>query len=314
MTARKNHSAYRILKTKLTIAFLIILVRFAYSQPTVSFTFDDGVTSAMPGYTFEQWNKMLLDHLDSEGIKAVFFVTGNNKTDEKGQFLLRSWDNKGHKIANHTFSHPNYNNKSITFERFKTEFLRTDTIINKFENYFRFFRFPYLKEGDTKEKVTLFRELMTQHNYRNGYVTIDASDWYIDSRLRNRLKEKEGANIEAFRKFYLEHLFNRAVYYEEIAFKLTGRHIKHTLLLHHNLAAALFFGDLVKMFKAKGWKIIDAEEAFKDEIFQANPSYIPAGESLIWALAKETGRFEEILRYPAEDSIYEKDKMDKLGL
>ena len=145
-------------------------------------------------------------------------------------------------------------------------------------------------------------------------MTIDASDWYIDSRLRNRLRQNPKADLEGFKQFYVEHLFNRAVFYEELAYKITGRHIKHTLLLHHNLAAALFLDDLVNMFRAKGWKIIDAEDAFQDPIFRSNPTNIPAGESLIWALAKETGRFEEILRYPAEDSVYEKEKMDSLGL
>lgn len=301
-------------KIQSTIIVLLVLSLRVYSQPTVSFTFDDGVTGDMPGYSFEQWNEMLLEQLDRAEVKAVFFVTGANKLDEKGQFLLKSWNDRGHRIGNHTFSHLNYNRAETTFEKFKVEFLTTDTIINKFGNYIRLFRFPFLKEGNTKEKVSLFREFMKEHQYNNGYVTIDASDWYVDSRLRNRLKQNPSADLEAFRQFYVEHLFSRAVYYEELAFKLTGRHINHTLLLHHNLAAALFLGDLVKKFKAKGWKIVDAEEAFKDPIFQSNPTNIPAGESLIWALAKESGKFEEVLRCPAEDSQYEKEKMDKLGL
>jgi hypothetical protein len=32
------------------------------------------------------------------------------------------------------------------------------------------------------------------------------------------------------------------------------------------------------------------------------------------ALAKEPGKFDRELQYPAEDSVYEKPKMDKLGL
>jgi hypothetical protein len=44
------------------------------------------------------------------------------------------------------------------------------------------------------------------------------------------------------------------------------------------------------------------------------PKIVPAGESLIWALAKETGKFDKVLRYPGEDSEYENAKMDKLGL
>jgi hypothetical protein len=35
---------------------------------------------------------------------------------------------------------------------------------------------------------------------------------------------------------------------------------------------------------------------------------------LIWALAKKSGRFDNVLRYPAEDGEYEKPFMDKLGL
>jgi len=59
---------------------------------------------------------------------------------------------------------------------------------------------------------------------------------------------------------------------------------------------------------------LDADKAFEDEVFQKQPANVPAGESIVWALAKETGKFESILRYPAEDGEYEKDEMDKLGL
>ncbi|MEO8475320.1 MAG: polysaccharide deacetylase family protein [Chryseolinea sp.] len=293
----------------------ILVVAFDLSaQPTISFTFDDGITDDMPGYAFEKWSGMLLDHLDEAGVKSMFFVTGSNKINRKGQDLLKSWNDRGHQIANHTYTHPNYGSKDVTFEKFKIEFLRTDSIINKFSHYSRFFRFPYLKEGNTKEKVEAFRALLDQYQYRNGYVTIDASDWYINSRLRSRLQKDPGANIEVFRQFYLEHLMNRALYYEDLAFKLTGRHISHTLLLHHNLTSALFIGDLARLFKEKGWKVISAADAYKDPIFMSRPANIPAGESLIWALAKERGGYEAMLRYPAEDGMYEKDRMDKLGL
>jgi peptidoglycan-N-acetylglucosamine deacetylase len=37
-------------------------------------------------------------------------------------------------------------------------------------------------------------------------------------------------------------------------------------------------------------------------------------QSLIWLLAKQAGNYENTLRYPPEDGMYEKDKMDSLGL
>lgn len=301
-------------RTLLIIFIVFVCESNIHAQPIISFTFDDGSTNDMPGYSYEEWNRMLLDHLDKANIKSILFATGYNKIDSKGQFLLASWDNSGHEIANHTYSHPNYNSDKITFEKFSLEFLRTDSIINKFKNYAPLFRFPYLKEGNTKEKIERFRELMNEHHYKNGCVTIDASDWYIDSRLISKLKEDPNTNLDGFRQFYMDHLFDRALYYESLAFDLTGRHINHTLLLHHNLTSALFLGDLIKMFREKGWRVIDASKAFDDEIFQKSPSSIPAGESLIWALAKESGKFEGTLRYPAEDSQYEKEAMDKLGL
>jgi peptidoglycan/xylan/chitin deacetylase (PgdA/CDA1 family) len=300
------------MKNYLFLFLLVLPTLTANAQKKISFTFDDGSLGDRPGYAFEDWNKQLLGHLDKAGVKAIFFVTGGDKTSAKGKYLLQSWSDKGHKIANHTLTHPNYNSPNVTFKKFRQEFLKNDSIIRTYKNYVRLFRFPYLKEGYTPEKVSDFRNLMQAHNYQNGYVTVDASDWYIDSRLVKRLKENPNADIAGFKKFYLEHIFERANFYEDLAFKLTGRHISHTLLLHHNLAAALFLDDLISLFREKGWEVISADKAYQDKIFQQKPEL--AGEGLIWALAKQSGKFENQLRYPAEDSEYEKDKMDKLGL
>ena len=299
---------------KLVLTLLLLSAIRVFSQPTISFTFDDGTTTDMPGYPFEVWNKMILDHLDDAGIKAIFFVKGSNKMDAKGQYLLKSWNDRGQKIANHTFSHPNYNNKTETFEMFSNELLRNDSIINKLDNYIRLFRFPYLNEGNTREKTDQFRAFMKEQGYRNGSVTIDASDWYVNGRLLTRLNQNPKADIDGYRAFYLEHLYSRTTFYENLSVQLTGRHIHHVMLLHHNLTSALFLGDLIKMFREKGWKIVDAEEAYKDEIYKSEPKYIPAGQSLIWALAKDTGKYDSILRFPGEDGDYEKARMDSLGL
>lgn len=294
----------------LTLAFFTSLISVA--QPTISFTFDDGSLSKRANYEFEEWNDMILSALDDAKIKAVFFVKTEGKSTDKGRHLLETWNDKGHLIANHTYSHPNFNKEEINAEDFRTELLRADSLINSFSNYTKLFRFPYLKEGNTTTEVDSIRQIMKYYGYKNGHVTIDGSDWYIDSRLRKRLNQNPQADIEAFKDFYLEHIFQRANYYENLSLKLTGRHINHTLLLHHNLAAALFLDDLIAMFKSKGWNVISADEAFKDPIFEQTPNH--AGESLIWALAKDSGKYEDKLRYPAEDSRYEKMRMDELGL
>ena len=285
-----------------------------HNQPTIRFTFDDGVTYGILNYPFKDWNQMILKSLEDENLTAVFFVTGVNKLDERGKFLLESWNEEGHRIANHTFTHPNYNSKNVSMEDYKYEFLKTDSIINSLENHIPLFRFPYLKEGNDSLKIATFREFLKTQNHKNGYVTIDASDWYVNSRMIKKLKKDPEFDLEKFKKFYLDHLLDRAKYYEELSFEIHGRHIPHTILLHHNLTSALFLDDLIKHFKENNWKLVNADLAFADPIYNALPNNIPAGESLIWAQAKESGKYENQLRYPAEDSRYEESKMDSLGL
>ncbi|MFN8343887.1 MAG: polysaccharide deacetylase family protein [Spirosomataceae bacterium] len=283
-------------------------------KPKISFTFDDGQTNDIGKYKLKVWNQLLLDNLKKHKLKAILFSSGANKSSENGKYVLTSWNNAGHLIANHTFSHPNFNSKHTSLDSFEYELTQNDEIIKKYSNYYPFFRFPYLKEGDTKEKIEGFRAFMKQKGYKNGHVTIDASDWYIAGRLVTRLKENPKADISGFRDYYKKHLLNRALYYDSLAYQLTNRRINHVILLHHNLAAALFLDDLIKHFEDNGWEVVNADKAYKDPIFNEVPNNVPAGESLIWALAKQSGKFEKVLRYPAEDGDYEKPFMDKLGL
>lgn len=282
--------------------------------PTLSFTFDDGKTTAFCGYELKTWNEMILSALAGHDLKAILFVAGHNKRTVNGRYVLASWNNAGHRIANHSWNHPNFNSETVTLSQFKQELLLNDSLIRQYSNYMRCFRFPYLKEGNTTEKVNGFRDFMKQHRYRNGYVTIDASDWYIDLRLRNYLTANPGADVSRYRQFYINHIYEHALYYDSMAFALTGRHIHHSLLLHHNLVAGLFLNDLIVFFKQKGWNVIDADKAYEDEVYGTEPQILPAGESLVWAMAKQSGQFDHLLRYPAEGDQYEKALMDSLGL
>jgi len=285
-------------------------------KPKVSFTFDDGITNDILGYKFEDWNKMILTALEKEGLTAAFFVTGSNKLDEKGRYLLDSWSRAGHLIANHTFTHPSFNNEKVSVEDFEKELLNTDRIISTYDTYTKLFRFPYLKEGNTEEKINGFRKVLSQHGYQNGHVTIDASDWYVNNQLIKFLRKEIADTIEVvkYKEYYLQHILERAHFYDSLAYQMTNRRIPHTLLLHHNLTSALFLDDLIERFQEEGWEIVHAQEAFQDDFFDHVPTTNPAGESLVWSMAKETGKYEDILRYPAEDSQYEIPKMKKLGI
>ena len=56
---------------------------------------------------------------------------------------------------------------------------------------------------------------------------------------------------------------------------------------------------------------MSADEAYQDDIFDQTASL--ASESLVWALAKQSGKFEELLRNPAEGIQYEEEKTGSTG-
>lgn len=255
---------------------------------------------------------MIRKQLRDNHIQAVWFVAGQSVDSDKGIQLLQKWDEEGHSIANHSYSHLNYNDSLITCKKFVEDIQKCDSLLSDYENFERIFRFPYLKGGNTIAKRDSINSYLQQNGYEQGWVTIDASDWYINMRLKNQLKKNPDANINEFRDYYINHIFERAHYYNKLSTEINHRQIKHTVLLHFNLTSALFLNDLVQKFRNEGWIIDDYSEAILDPIYSEEPKAMPAEQSLIWMQAMQVGGYD--LRYPGEDSKYEKDKMDKLGL
>ncbi|MEP6920576.1 MAG: polysaccharide deacetylase family protein [bacterium] len=287
----------------------------AKSKPALAITMDDFQWDKSLKLASDERNQAILKALRSHGdLKAALFVKGKNIDNDKGKELLRDWDRAGHLIGNHSYSHQYLNSRRITPEVYTADIIHCEELLKEFPHFQKIFRFPYLKEGETAVKRDAVRTFLKQNGYRVGHVTIDASDWAIDDRLNSRLVKDPAADLKPYRDFYLGHMWERALYYDDLSRKALGRSVKHTILMHFNLLNALFLGDLLDMFRSKGWQLIDAATAFSDPVFNAWPNIVPAGESIIWAVAKETGQFEKLLRYPGEDSEYENPKMDKLGL
>ncbi len=282
-------------------------------QTQFALTMDDFAWHNAVHLTAEDRNRTILNTLGANRTKAALFVVGENAEEERGKTMLKKWDDAGHIIGNHTYSHRPLSSR-ITIAEYEQDILRAETILKDFKQFRRMFRYPMLKEGDTAAKRDQVHAFLKLHGYRIGHVTIDNSDWAIDHRLTVRLQKDPNADTRPYRDFYLEHMWDRAQYYDALGQRVLSRPVKHTILTHFNLLNGLFLGDLIEMFKSKGWQLIDAEEAFADPVFQAEPKILPAGESIVWSLAKAAGKIPMSLRYPAEDGDYENARMDKLGL
>jgi peptidoglycan/xylan/chitin deacetylase (PgdA/CDA1 family) len=284
------------------------------NAPQVAITMDDPTVQDMPGMAAAEVNARILSHLNDAKIKAALFVCGMRVDNDAGRKLLAAWNDAGHVLGNHTYSHRFFPSAKMTLADFEADSARGEQVVSPYSRFRKIFRFPFFKEGDTKEKRDGMRAWLKKNGYTQGRATIDASDWAIDARLLKKLRADPSADTKPYRDFYLQHIWERAQYYDGLARKVIGHSPRHTLLVHHSLLNAMVLGDLLAMFRQRGWQVIDVEDAYHDPIYAREPDILPAGESLIWGLAKESGRFEKELRYPGEDDVYENPAMDKLNL
>ncbi len=63
----------------------------------------------------------------------------------------------------------------------------------------------------------------------------------------------------------------------------------------------------------QGWKQVDPEQAYTDSVFNEKPDVLPAGDSLVLALALQAGK-TRLLPDPPEDGECEAPNTDRLGL
>jgi len=283
------------------------------AKPQLALTMDDPTLKLNSTMYWQDANARILKAIGSRNVRAALFVCGMRVDESDGAKLISAWDQAGHLIANHSYSHLFYAEQT-SYSDFAVDFLKNEKIIAPYRNRVALFRYPFLKEGDTAEKRDKFRALLRERGYRVGHVTIDASDWYVNQRLLHRWETAPATKVDAYRDYLIAHLLDRAAFYRQLAIDVLERDVRHTLLVHFNTLNALVLPDVMNAFESAGWQWIDASLAFEDPIFQRQPMIVPAGESLIWALAKESGRFTERLRYPGEDGEYEEPKMKGLGL
>jgi peptidoglycan-N-acetylglucosamine deacetylase len=295
-----------------TATAAVLTAQGAEQHPEIAFTFDDPKLYPVANLRWQEVNERVLTALARHRLKSALFVCGMRIDQVGGHELVAAWDRAGHLIGNHSYSHLNFD--QVTLPAFEADTLRNEPLIHSYRHTTPLFRYPFFKEGNTAEKRDGMRAFLAARNYGIGRATIDASDWAISARLEKRVQKDPSAELAGYRAFFLQHIWERAQYYESLGQRVLGTPIRHTVLLHHNALNALFLDDLITMFIARGWQPVDAEYAYRDPLYARQPKTLPAGESLIWALAKETGRFDAELRYPGEDDTYESPKMDALKL
>lgn len=260
-------------------------------------------------------NEAMLKHLRGAGVPATLFVTLHNGADTpEGLALLKAWGAAGHRIGNHTVTHPDLNTAGTTLEAYQKELLACDQVIATVPGCRPWFRFTFLREGNTPEKRDGMRAFLQAKGWRNASVTLDTSDWRLDERLAQVLAKRPQADLTPIKLAYLAHLKQRSEAYRDLSRRLLERDIPQVMLMHHNLLNALFLGDAIAQFKREGWTFVDPEKAYADPVCLSQPERLAPGQSLLLSLARSNGwklmpEFERLM----DDGDFEIAALEKQG-
>jgi peptidoglycan/xylan/chitin deacetylase (PgdA/CDA1 family) len=238
-------------------------------RPEVALTMDDPNAYFGSRMPWREANSRILGALKVRKLNAALFLCGKRVDQPEAKGLVSEWDDAGHLICNHSYSHLMFTSPGVSYSEFAADFLRNGPIIAPYRQRTRLFRYPFLKEGDTAEKRDRFRSLLKERGYRVGHVTIDSSDWYVDQRIRERMEKDPHANLDPYRNYLVAHLLDRAAFYRKLSLDVLGRDIPHTLLIHYSFMNALFLPAVLDAFDEAGWDWIDASRAYEDPYFSA---------------------------------------------
>lgn len=162
-------------------------------------------------------------------------------------------------------------------------------VLSGLPNYRRWFRYPYLHEGQTVEVRDRLRSELRRMQHRSAYVTVDTYDWHMDRMFQDAVQAGKKIDFDRLRSAYVELLIGSIEFYDGVAQSQLGRLPHHVLLLHENDLAALYLGDLVTALRAKGWRIVAPEAAFLDPIATVEPDTLRLGQGRIIAIAAAKG-------------------------
>jgi len=208
--------------------------------------------------------------------------------------ILYSWLDSGMTLANHTFTHSNYNN--LFFSEFKNDIITGEKylkdIVSSRNQELKYFRHPFLFRGNTKEKADSLQYFLDSLGYIIAPVSIDNSD-YIFSWAYEKAKSTSNDSLaKRIGNDYIKYMSSVVDYYENQSINLLGYNIKHTLLSHANLLNADYFDELFNMYLSKGYKFISIDEALTDKCYYDNKDefYKKAGISWLHRWAYTMGK------------------------
>lgn len=283
----------------------------------VALTFDDlPLNGTLPlGKKQSDFARDTVKVLKKHRIPPSYGFVNANKLERNpdGALALRIWVEGGHPLASHTYDHLSLTRNSA--EDFQREILRNEPALEllmppdgrlaRARHNWRWFRYPFLHEGDTLEKRRAVRAFLTSNGYRIAQTTLDWEDYIWNSSHARCWLKKDEASLRWLRESYLTAAREFIRFQVVNSRTVFGRDIHHVMLLHLGSFSSVILPDLFKLLDEEGFDIVTLEEAQKDPIYDYDPDVAsPNGGTLI-----ELGMEAKTVPWPANAPKFDRQRL-----
>ena len=260
------------------LAFHVDSTHLVNAQRQVAITIDDLPDADMicnPQQIVSNTEKILAP-LQRLRVPVIGFVIGSrcpNLTTSQKQSILKMWLHAGAELGNHTWTHPDLND--ISFDAFEAEILQTDKDLHRLLDpaTFRYFRAPYLHDGENLEAKARLQSFLHQYGYLEAPVTFDTSDWTFANAYVHALKAHNTTQAKAVLRAYIPYMESNVEYFEQRSVDVLGRECPQVLLIHASRLNAEMMPALLAMFQARGYSFVTLQAAMSDPAYQIADTY-----------------------------------------
>jgi len=267
--------------------------------PRIAFTFDDLPAHGPlpPGGTRADVAARIISALHAAHVPPTYgFVNGGQLVQQPADAdVLQAWRAAGNLLGNHTWSHMNLNQGS--FENFEADVSRNEALLAKSMSHqeWRWFRFPFLAEGDTQAKKEGTRSFLAQHGYKIAAVTMGFGDYQWNEPFARCKAKGDAQAIASLEYSYLEAADESIHFYRGLSHTLYGRDIPYVLLMHIGAFDAEMMPRLLNLYQSRGFAFITLAEAESDEFYRNDTNaHLPSGvDTLEKAMAERHLPFQQ---------------------
>ena len=256
-----------------------------------------------PGVTRIDVAKSIIGTLQHAHAPKVYGFVNAKKLEEHPEDteVLKLWRNAGFPLGNHTYAHISLNDTSP--EQFDQNVAADEPELKLLmgRRDWRWFRYPFLWEGDTLEKRHAVRQYLKDHKYRIAQVTMDFEDYLWNAPYARCMERQDAASVEWLKSSYMSTAAQYIALGQHMAKLVYGRDIRHVLLVHIGGFETVMLPRLLDFLSKQGFKFVTLPEAEKDPAYKIDPDMaLKDGGTLLDQMMEA-----KHIKFPQNDKPYE---------